>query len=268
VKKQLLAIAVATATTLSAQAEVANYESRQVRADVKNDPFNLGLGDIEGAKIRFKAVENGFEDTYELEQLIIDMRSSSDLVINEFDSSDNKRYFTAYTPGWVFRDLTIHGNIKDDLSEMSLTVSVTPDKRAENTYNHELAVITITQLTRTDPNPVVDVIRTSIKDKELTLKIFERKEAIDRYHSEDFYIEANWMGHGKKMIHTFLDDKEKLIALKLVETDYALYPELGQNYDIVVKYENSDGRTDSIKIGNLHQYLHDNFDLNDHHTPF
>lgn len=76
------------------------------------------------------------------------------------------------------------------------------------------------------------------------------------------------MGHGRKMIPTRLNDKEKLIALKLVQTDETQHPELGQNYDIVVNYESNDGRTDSIRIGNLHQYLHDNFDLNDHNVPF
>lgn len=135
-KKQIIALAFVASATISAQAEVANFESQNVRADVKKDPFNLELDDIEGAKIRFKVVNHFTKDTYELDQLVIDMGASSDLVISEFDHSDDGKYFTAYTPGWVFRDLSIHGHINDDSSEINLTVSVTPDKRAEHTYDH------------------------------------------------------------------------------------------------------------------------------------
>jgi hypothetical protein len=187
---------------------------------------------------------------------VIDFANNGDLVISDFDSPYQDRYFTARTPGWIFRDLTVHGEFKDnnEYPELGdLTIAVSPDPKSENKYEEELVTFNFGELVRTVANPVADVARLNVKSKNLTLKLLTRKQRFDEFGGLIHVIDARWMGYGNKLLSIYMPTNSDLIGMRLV--NMGDHPEYGSDYELFVMYEREDGSLAEDPAGMLSNML-------------
>jgi hypothetical protein len=139
---------------------------------------------------------------------------------------------------------------------MRINISVKPNNNNNYNAHTQVAEFYIGGLQRTDRNPVVDIATIKANDKRLQLKLLERKQVLPNKSEERYVVEANWFGYGKKTI--YLNDisgydNHKPVGLELIELGHS---ELGQDYEIRVKFENS---YETKQAGNLHPLLKDAF---------
>ncbi|ASP39871.1 hypothetical protein CHH28_14845 [Bacterioplanes sanyensis] len=258
-KKQFLTLAIAATTAMSSQAELIKYETSDIRVSDSINITNLELNKVEGATAWFETNEIAGPrepQSPRLKRLVIDMAGGLDnLVINDFDQindgSSNSSLYEAKTAGWIFRDLYVLAT-EVNTESMRINISVKPN----NNLHTQIAEFNIGGLQRTDRNPVVDIATIKANDKRLQLKLLERKQLVPNRSENRYVLEANWFGYGKKTI--YLNninsyDNHKAVGLELIELGHS---ELGQDYEIRVRFENS---PETKQMGYLHTLLKDSF---------
>jgi hypothetical protein len=238
----MLALAFAAGSALSAQAEIIKYDS-DVFVTVKDDLPFLNLHQVEGATAWVETVKNSCCQNYRIHKLVIDMSNSSDLVITDFDSRGGDNHFIAHAPGWAFRNLMIRGQFKDNKDRPvldNISVSIAPDPKSENQYEHELASFEIRELIRSGGNPVADIARLTYENKNLTLKLLAHRQYEGDFRGISHVIEANWMGRGKQLLPISVGTEGELLGLHLENlndgADYAVHIKYKQNGQEILEY--------------------------------
>lgn len=259
-KKQIFALTMAATMSFSSQAEVIKYQSNTVSSNIKNQlsELNLGLSDVEGMTAWLETDNSGSERRFTLKRLVIDMRRSQDLVINNIDHPDHNEYFVANAPGWMFKNIDIDGKVKTNMGspELQLTLSVPKEGTGEYDRKLELVEFHAHQLNRAGKNPVVDVARVKYKDKPVTLKLLEFKQQVNEYdHEKKYVIDSQWMGYGRKLL-TFdfypASPRTSLVGITVIE-----FPKSDQevDFDVKIRYTDDSGSIQEHHAGVLSDML-------------